>query len=207
MRIRQEDNGNIVIMKTDGEILHILPSMYIHQHPRKKNAILITNSPTYMNEHLGISILASAVKDIGGENFNGDVKSLKSALSKRIVVSGNVLPPKEDPQPLRKENDPRYVEYLLANTFEKMLVFAKEHNIYSGDGVWRDGKLVQEEFFCQFTTFTIRVTLNYFYREDKPNLIRYISMFGSTGHVHKTKKVYLYDNEDNLTGFRYEEKY
>ncbi len=203
MKIKQEDNGNIVITGNNGEILHILPSMYIHQHPRKKNAILITDSIIGTKESLGISILASNIKVINDQFFNGNVENLKNFINKEISVSGVLPPPKQEP--LTKENDPNYVAYLQANTFEKMLAFVKENKSNVGGVTIRNGKVMEEEFLCQFQTFIIRVTLSYIYRTDTPNLINYIHMYGSTSHVFKTKKVYQYDSENNITGFVYQE--
>lgn len=206
MKIKQEKNGNILITRDNGEILHILPSIYIHQHPRKKNAILITDSIVNTNENLGISILASTIHSIGNENFTGDIKSLKEVLSKRIVVNGTVPPPKK--VPLTKENDPNYVAYLQANTYEKLLTYVKKHQFNVGGKQYhKDGRLDKEEFYCQFETFNIRVFLQYQYKKDPINLIDTILMSGSTTYVLKPKKVYQYDAKNTITGYVYQEAF
>ena len=58
---------------------------------------------------------------IGDVHFNGDVKEL---LSTQIAASGIVSNKQE---PSTKENDPNYMAYLQANTFEKLLAFVKEN--------------------------------------------------------------------------------
>ena len=202
MKIKQEENGNIVIIGANGDILYILPSMYVHQHKRKKNAILLNNSPSYGSELSGISILASNVHSVGDVHFNGDVKQLKELLSTQIAVSGIVSNKQE---PLIKENDPNYVAYLQANTFEKLLAFVKEHKSNIGGVTVRDGKIVEEEYLCQFETFIIRITLSYTYRVDNPNLVNEVLMFGSTDYVLKPIKVYQYDVNDEIVGYQYRE--
>ena len=202
MKIKQEENGNIVITGANGDILYILPSMYVHQHKRKKNAILLNNSPSYGSELSGISILASNVHSVGDVHFNGDVKQLKELLSTQIAVSGIVSNKQE---PLIKENDPNYVAYLQANTFEKLLAFVKEHKSNIGGVTVRDGKIVEEEYLCQFETFIIRITLSYTYRVDNPNLVNEVLMFGSTDYVLKPIKVYQYDVNDEIVGYQYRE--
>ncbi|TCP22403.1 hypothetical protein EV195_11252 [Tenacibaculum skagerrakense] len=202
MKIKQEENGNIVITGANGDILYILPSMYVHQHKRKKNAILLNNSPSYGSELSGISILANNVNSVGDVHFNGDVKQLKELLSTQIAVSGIVSNKQE---PLTKENDPNYVAYLQANTFEKLLAFVKANKSNIGGVTVRDGKIVEEEYLCQFETFIIRVTLNYIYRVDKPNLVNEVLMFGSTTYVLKPVKVYQYDVNDEIVEYQYRE--
>ena len=154
MKIKQKENGNILITGSNGDILYILPSMYVHQHKRKKNAILLNNSPSYGSELSGISILASNVHSLGDIHFNGDVKQLKELLSTQIAVSGILSNQQE---PLTKENDPNYVAYLKAN----------KSNI--GGVTVRDGKIVEEECLCQFETLIIGVMLSYIYRLDNEN--------------------------------------
>ena len=202
MKIKQEENGNIVITGANGDILYILPSMYVHQHKRKKNAILLNNSPSYGSELSGISILASNVHSVGDVHFNGDVKQLKELLSTQIAVSGIVPNQKE---PLTKENDPYYVAYLQANTFEKLLAFVKANKSNIGGVTVRDGKIVEEEYLCQFETFIIRVTLSYTYRVDNPNIVNEVLMFGSTDYVLKPVKVYQYGVNDEIVGYQYRE--
>lgn len=202
MKIKQEENGNIVITRANGDILYILPSMYVHQHKRNKNAILLNNSPSYGSELSGISILASNVDSVGDVHFNGDVKELKELLSTQIAVSGVVSNQQE---PLSKENDPNYVAYLQANTFEKLLAFVKANKSNIGGVTVRDGKIVEEEYLCQFETFIIRVTLSYTYRVDNPNLVNEVLMFGSTEYVLKPIKVYQYDVNDEIVGYQYRE--
>jgi len=202
MKIKQEDNGNILITRDNGEIAHILPSIYVHQHPRKANAILITSSALATHENQGISILASKITSIGDEGFSGDVNSLKQTLSKRIIVSGIV--PQLNAVPLTKENDPNYVGFLQANTFEKLLTFAKENKSNVGGVTIRQGKIVGERFLCQFETFIIEIELFYLYSTSNPDLIDYIEMQGNTEYVFEAKKVYQYDSNDNIIGFNYE---
>ena len=202
MKIKQEENGNIVITGANGDILYILPSMYVHQHKRKKNAILLNNSPSYGSELSGISILASNVDSVGDVHFNGDVKQLKELLSTQIAVSGVVYNKQE---PLIKENDSNYVAYLQANTFEKLLAFVKANKSNIGGVTVRDGKIVEEEYLCQFETFIIRVTFSYTYRVDKPNLVNEVLMFGSTDYVLKPVKVFQYDVNDEIVGYQYRE--
>ena len=202
MKIKQEENGNIVITGANGDILYILPSMYVHQHKRKKTAILLNNSPSYGSELSGISILASNVDSVGDVHFNGDVKQLKELLSTQIAVSGVVYNKQE---PLIKENDSNYVAYLQANTFEKLLAFVKANKSNIGGVTVRDGKIVEEEYLCQFETFIIRVTFSYTYRVDKPNLVNEVLMFGSTDYVLKPVKVFQYDVNDEIVGYQYRE--
>lgn len=205
MEIQQETNGNIIIRDNSGVVLHILPSMHVHKHPRKENAILITSSVLGDREDLGISILASEVGYINKESFTGNVERLKALISEKIAING-VLPFKKE-LPITKEQDPNYTKYLQANTFEKLLDFIKAHQSNIGGQTLRDGKLIEEEYYCQFETFIIRVVLRYTYKTDAPELIASILMYGSTQYVFQPKKVYKYDTNNTLTGYSYQEPY
>ncbi|CAA0177426.1 conserved hypothetical protein [Tenacibaculum maritimum] len=201
MRIRQEKNGNITIVGVSGAIEHILPVAYIHKHPRYPNeAILITGDMDYKNEERGIAIVARQVTYINDKRFKGNVHTLKAQLEEEFVLKGN---PK-DTIPKTKETDPMYVAFLQANTYEKMLAFVKEHqdNI-GGKKYYRDGRISEQEFFCQFETFIIRVTLRYYYKRGDNTLINYILMYGSTANVHEPRKVYVYDANNTITGYVY----
>ena len=203
MKIQQENNGNILLLDSENDIQHILSGVYIHKHPRKENAILITDGISATNETQGISLLASTIESINEEIFNGDVYDLLERLSTTITLNGTVATKNE--APLTKENDPNYVAYLQANTFEKLLAFIKLHKSNIGGVKEENGKVLEEEYFCQFETFIIRVTLRYTYRTDKPNLVDEILMYGSTEYVLKPIKVYQYDVNDNIVGYVYQE--
>jgi len=205
MKIQQSANGNIVITGTSGAIEHILPTITIHKHPRYPNeAILITHNTNYKDEQQGITILARNVTNVNDTRFHGNAQSLKSMLENELVLQGGT---REAP-PKTKEQDPMYVAYLQANTYEKLLSFVKEHqdNI-GGKRHHEDGRISEEEFFCQFETFIIRVTLRYYYKLDNQTLINYILMSGSTSYVHEPKKVYVYDGNNTITGYVYEKAY
>ena len=205
MKIQQENNGNILLLDNENDIQHILSSVYIHKHPRKENAILITDGIIATNETQGISLLASKIESINKESFSGDVYDLLEKLSTTISLNGTIAAQNE--VPLTKENDPNYVAYLQANSFEKLLTFIKEHKFNVGGKVYHnDGRLDREEFYCQFDTFNIRVHLQYYYKENKINLIDNVLMYGSTNYVFKTRKVYQYDLNNTITGYVYEER-
>ncbi len=201
MKIQQATNGNILLLDNENNIQHILSGVYIHRHPRKENAILITDGITTTNEAQGISLLASAIESINEESFNGEVYDLLERLSATITLNGTAATKNE--APLTKENDPNYVAYLQANTFEKLLTFIKLHKSNIGGIKEENGKVLEEEYLCQFETFIIRVTLTYSYRTDKPNLIDEILMYGSTEYVLQPIKVYQYDVNDNIVGYVY----
>ena len=203
MKIQQATNGNILLLDNENDIQHILSSVFIHKHPRKEDAILITDRVTATNETQGISLLASTIESINEESFNGDVYDLLERLSATITLNGTVATKNE--APLTKENDPNYVTYLQANSFEKLLAFIQLHKSNIGGVKEENGKVLEEEYFCQFETFIIRVTLAYSYRTDKPNLIDEILMYGSTEYVLKPIKVYQYDINDNIVGYLYRE--
>ncbi|WP_299833744.1 hypothetical protein [uncultured Tenacibaculum sp.] len=203
MKIQQTTNGNILLRDNENDIQHILSSVYIHRHPRKENAILITDGIKATNEAQGISLLASTIDSINEESFNGDVYDLLEKLSTTISLNGTITTKNEPP--LTKENDPNYVAYLQANTFEKLLAFIKLHKSNIGGVKEENGKVLEQEYLCQFETFIIRVTLSYTYRTDKPNLVDKILMYGSTEYVLKPIKVYQYDVNDNIVGYVYRE--
>ena len=203
MKIQQATNGNILLLDNENDIQHILSSVFIHKHPRKEDAILITDRVTATNETQGISLLASTIESINEESFNGDVYDLLERLSATITLNGTAATKSE--APLTKENDPNYVAYLQANTFEKLLAFIKLHKSNIGGAKEENGKIIEEEYLCQFETFIIRVTLRYTYRTDKPNLVDEILMYGSTEYVLKPIKVYQYDVNDNIVGYVYRE--
>lgn len=203
MKIQQATNGNILLLDNENNTQHILSSIYIHKHPRKENAILITDGITATNETQGISVLASTIESINEESFNGGVYELLEKLSTTISLNGTIATKNE--APLTKENDPNYVAYLQANTFEKLLAFIQLHKSNIGGVKKENGKVLEEEYLCQFETFIIRVTLSYTYRTDKPILIDEILMYGSTEYVLKPIKVYQYDINDNIVGYQYRE--
>lgn len=205
MIIKQTENGNIVLTDTEEEIHHVLPMAYLHKHPRlPNNAILINSSTDYKNEQSGISILANKVRKINTENFNGDVYELLEILSKNIVLKGVSNTVKND-VPKTKEQDPNYITFLQANTYEKLVSFAKEHKRNIGGKKYNNGKLYEEEFFCQFQTFIIRVHLTYYYKINNPQLIDYILLWGSTKYVFKPVKRYIYSTNNEITNYKYEE--
>ncbi|WP_299618824.1 hypothetical protein [uncultured Tenacibaculum sp.] len=203
MKIQQATNGNILLLDNENDILHILSSVYIQKHPRKENAILISDGITAANGTQGISLLASTIESINEESFNGDVYDLLGKLSTAISLNGTIATKNE--ASLTKENDPNYVAYLQANTFEKLLAFIKLHKSNIGGIKEENGKVLEEEYLCQFETFIIRVTLRYTYRTDKPNLVDEILMYGSTEYVLKPTKVYQYDVNDTIIGYQYRE--
>lgn len=200
MQIHQEENGNIIIKNKYGTITHILPSISVQLHPRKENALLIESKDL----RKGIEFLASKRVRINNKSYY-DAHSILSVLGKTIELNGTKTP--IDTKPKTKEEDPNYVAYLQANTYEKLLAFAKKHHGNTGGKNIQDGKLVEEEFFCQFGTFTIKVALRYYYQLDKPDLIKHIQMWGSTQYVTKPKKVFVYDENDTITGYIYKETF
>lgn len=204
MRINQDAKGNIIIRKR-GFITHILPSMCVHQHPRKSNAILITHNSDFQNEQQGISISTNQRIYINDKPYNLDRDNLLRMLHGNIALNGQI--PQADPVPKTKETDPNYVAYLQANTYEKLLAFVKKHQDNIGGKNIQDGKLVEEEFLCQFDTFIIKIGLRYHYQHTNPTLIKHIQMWGSTQYVTKPKKVFVYDENNTVTGYVYKETF
>lgn len=200
MQIYQEENGNIIIRNRYGHISHVLSSMSVQMHPRKENALLIESKDLQK----GIEFLVNERVNINNKNYY-DLHSILSVIGKTIELSGKKTP--IDTTPKTKEQDPDYVAYLQANTYEKLLAFAKKHHGNTGGKNIQNGKLVEEEFFCQFRTFTIKVALRYHYRLDKPDLIKYIHMWGSTQYVTKNQKVYVYDENNTISGYVYKGTY
>ncbi len=207
MIIKQTENGNIVLTDVAQEVHHVLPMAYLHKHPRlPDNAILINSNTDYKNELSGISILASKVRKINNQSFNGDAYQLLEALSKNITLTGatnnNTV---ENDIPKTKEQDPNYIKFLQANTYEKLVSFAKEHRRNIGGEKYQNGKLYEQEFLCQFQSFIIRVHLTYYYKKSNPQLVDYILLWGSTLYVFKPIKRYIYNTKNEITNYKYEE--
>lgn len=208
MTIKQGENGNIIIYERSGKIKHIIGNAYLHTHPRYPNeAILISSSSNAKDEQTGITIVAKEIIQVGETAFeNRDATFLKFLLSNEINFTGSTQQKAEDTKPKTKEEDPLYVEFLLANTFEKMHSFIKKHQSNIGGKQYhQDGRLHLEEFLCKFDTFIIQVNLQYYYKTENQNLISEVLMWGSTENVFKPKKVYQYDSENNITGYVYTE--
>lgn len=212
MRIEQQDNGNIIIQNNTGQITHVLSSISIQKHPRKNNALIIY-SKDFESGYRGIEFLASRPIYINQKSYRVDADKLLKVFAKNIAMNGvkipekkpinNPKPPDTKPTPNKKEDDPNYQEFVKANTYEKLLAFAKKHQDNVGGKYYRNGKLVSEDIFCQFDTFIIRVILSYNYKRSNPNLINYIQMTGNVTNVPKSKKVYVYDANNTVTGYVY----
>lgn len=203
MFIQQEENGNIVIINSSGEVQHILPMAYVHKHPRFPNeAILITSSSDFKKEEDSISLLSNSIFQINGKSFKGDVNKLLTTISKEIALKGSIAV--KDSTPKTKEQDPKYVEYLQANDFEKFIIFLRKYNSFSGGIQKKDDKIIQEEFMCQFNTFIIQAKALYAYRGTS-KAIDTITLVGNTKYVNKPVKRYIYGADNKVTGYKYEE--
>lgn len=203
MQIQQAENGNIIIKDRNGRFTHILSSMSVQRHPRKDNALVIYSSD--IQDKKGIEFLANQRIYINNKPRQLTAETLLKVLSTEIVLGG--ANSSTETKPKRKEEDPNYVAFLQANTYEKLLAFVKKHNKRVGGKNIQNGKLIEEEFYCQFHTFTIIVSLRYHYKTSNPNLIDYILIWGSTQYVTKPKKVYVYDRNNAITGYIYKEIY
>lgn len=199
MYIEQENNGNIIIKNRQGNITHILSSMSVQIHPRKENALLI-ESKELTNK---IEFIANKQVYINKKEYNTNTSSLLEIISQKINLNGKKV--LTESKPKTKEQDPLFVAYLQANTYEKLLDFVKKHYENTGGKTYEEDKLVRETFFCVLDTFNFKIALKYEYMSNKPNLIKHIEMIGDTQNVFKTKKVYLYDEKDNIKGYIYEE--
>ncbi|CAA0215031.1 hypothetical protein [Tenacibaculum maritimum] len=94
-------------------------------------------------------------------------------------------------------------EYDAITTYEDMFKFITEHKSNVGGEKFQNGKLVEKEYYCQFHSFAIRVTLRTYYKASKPNLISHILMFGNVAKVVKPTKVFRYDNTGKEIGVYY----
>ena len=203
MRIKQQDNGNIIISDLNQKTLHVLPNMYLHQHPRRSDAILITGSGDFNTEEKGISIAAGQPIYINDTLYQLPTNELLHKLSTELLLQG--AKGGNTTSELPKEQDPIYIEYLKANTFEKLHAFVKTHQRNIGGKQYRNARLEKEEFLCQFSGTIIIVHLQYYYKTSAPNTIDSILMWGSTEYVLKPIKRYVYDTNGVLTGYVYEE--
>ncbi|MGG8495950.1 hypothetical protein ACQY1Q_06015 [Tenacibaculum sp. TC6] len=190
---QNQENGNIVI-SDQGGIKLITSSINVHQHPRNKDWLLINDSLIPLEEK-GLSIPISNLTINGVKDFN-NIEEVKNTFYSSISLNKGGSNRPIDP----KENDPYWKVYQDQNTYEKLLLFA-EMNVMGSPTINndRDGKLVTKEYYCQFTSFFIRITLNYYYLINDPTKISHILMSGHTSYVTLPLKAYHYDVNGDIT--------
>ncbi len=188
MNIQVNENGNFAFI-SNNEIKLITSSFNIHQHPNDKNAILF-NDKFEPTEEGSLSVQFDKL------TINGKKPQVENIFQLKGVLF-NDIPLKQGQQPsLDRENDPNYIIFRLQTTYEAMLNFIESnaHKDYP-QLKYNDGKLVQKEYYCDFQTFSIRVTLNYYYLAN--NQISHILMSGNVEKVALPVKAYHYSDNGN----------
>ncbi|MDB0601346.1 hypothetical protein PL373_09330 [Tenacibaculum maritimum] len=92
-------------------------------------------------------------------------------------------------------------DFGFMNTYEQILTFVSTHQFNIGGEKHQDGKLVEKEYYCQFQTLSLRVTLRYYYKHS--GLISHILMSGTTNGLENPTKVYRYNNAGEIIGYYY----
>lgn len=210
MKIKQLDS-NFLITENDGSIKHILPKQntFFHQHPIKENAILISTGINLYDERAGITLKASDLTEVDASIFQGFLSRMLFNLGNEAVFTGF-----EPYYPILKQ-----IEKLVE--FEQTLNWYKENaNEPKKEVNLSDGKLSSVSYTLAFSYLTKNISTalqhRYIYRADKPNLIKYEHL--TSGATYNVKgltidltpnmndvacKVYLYDANDNITGYQY----
>ncbi|SED21719.1 hypothetical protein SAMN04489761_4657 [Tenacibaculum sp. MAR_2009_124] len=193
MNIQVNENGNFAFIQNN-KIKLITSTFNVHQHPRDKEVILFNNSFKSTEE-------GSLVVKFSDLTINGIKPPIQNIdYVKGVLFTDVPLRPHTQPT-LTRDNDPNYLVFKLQDTYEKLLTFLKA-NVYQGfPKEYNDslGKLTKIEYYCEFQTFHVRVTLNYNYLASNPAKVSHILMSGHTEFVNLPLKAYHYDAQGNKT--------
>ena len=176
MRVEQLKNGNVAFIEKDSYLKVFPSSFHVHQHPRVKDSILISDTAD-VDECLGWSIGLAAI-----ENINS-IEDFTDLLDVGCQCDDSPKDCIDDTRFSDITHFDQMVSFCELSTGTPTNPYVKNHP---------DGRIQTKEYQVQLCDAIVRVTLTYYYFTSDPQLLSHIIMSGNVSNIELPLKAFHY---------------